>query len=134
MVAPRRLSLRILTFFALVALLLAGLGVFGLVSSSTQHRRHEIGLRMALGGSPGSILGMLLREGMAWILLGLVAGSLAALAASRLLERFLFDVSRQDPLTLVAVCLVMGGVAFLAILIPALAAMRLTPVNVLRHE
>ncbi|MCG8459787.1 MAG: hypothetical protein MI919_26190, partial [Holophagales bacterium] len=131
---PRKLSLRVLGFFSLVALLLAGLGVYGLVSSTTQHRRHEIGLRMALGGRPFDILRMLLGEGSAWILAGLAAGSIAAVSLSHLLERFLFGIRHYDPLTLLTVGTVMCLVGFVAILIPARAAMALDPMNALRHD
>lgn len=131
---PRRWSLRLLAFFGLVALLLAGLGVYGLVSSSTQHRRREIGLRMAMGGSPVDILKMLLREGIVWIFGGLVVGCLAALTVTRLLESFLFGVAFYDPVTLIGVMIVMCAVGLLAIYLPARAAMGLDPMVALNKD
>ncbi len=132
--APRRWSLRLLGFFGLMALLLAGMGVYGLVSSSTLHRRREIGLRMAMGGRPVDILKMLLREGVVWILGGLVFGCIAAVTVTRWLESFLFGVSFYDPLTLIGVMTVMCAVGLLAIYLPAKAAMGLDPMVALSKD
>lgn len=131
---PRRWSLRLVGFFGLVALLLAGLGVYGLVSSSTQFRQHEIGLRMAMGGRPRDIFEMLIKEGVVWILGGLVVGCLVAVAATRLLEGFLFGVTFYDPLTLLGVVIVMCLVGLLAIYLPARRAMGLDPMSALRKD
>ena len=134
LVAPRRLSLQLLFFFSMIATLLAALGVYGLVSSSTQSRRHEMGMRMALGGSPQDVLKLLLGEGARWILSGIALGIVAAVLLTRLLKQFLFDIAHYDPLTLGGVCLIMGLVGLLAILVPARSAMKVTPMTVLRHD
>jgi ABC-type antimicrobial peptide transport system permease subunit len=131
---PRRLSLRMLLLFSGIGLFLAALGVYGLLSTSAQARRHEIGMRMALGGSPPDIFAMLLREGAKWILAGVLLGGLAALALFRLLQGFLYDISYYDPVTFVGVALVMACIGLLAIVVPARRAMKLTPLAVLRHE
>ncbi len=126
--------LTLLGAFGLSALLLAALGVYGVTAQAATRRSHEIGIRMALGAERGQVLGMIVRQGMGVVGIGLVAGLGAALVATRGLESLLFQIEPTDPLTLGGVGALLGGVAVLACLIPARKAARIDPAETLRRE
>ena len=123
--------------FAALALVLAGIGLYGVIAYAVGQRTHEMGIRIALGAHPTDVFGMVIRQGLALGLIGVVAGAVAALILVRLLSSFselLYGVGASDPLTLGAVSLVLLGVAALACYVPARRAMRVDPVVALRHE
>jgi putative ABC transport system permease protein len=129
-----RVAMLLLTTFAGISLALAGIGIYGVVSYSVKRRTQEIGIRMALGAAPLQVLQLAFSEGMRPIAVGAVAGLCAALALARLMKSLLYEVSVVDPLTFGLVMVVLGGIIALAILIPALRAARLDPVQALRIE
>ena len=120
--------------FALSSLLLAALGIFGVVGYSVEQRRQELGIRMALGANLADLLRMVLREGMAPVVLGLGTGVIAAIFAGRLISSLLFGVTAYDPFTFASVALLVGAVAFLTCYIPAQRATKVDPMVVLRYE
>jgi putative ABC transport system permease protein len=120
--------------FALSALLLASLGVFGVVGYSVEQRRHEMGVRKALGAPDGQLRNMLLREGMIPVLLGLAAGIAAAFFLGRLIGSLLFGVDPFDPRITAAVALVIVAVSLVGCWIPARRATRVDPMVALRYE
>jgi predicted permease len=133
-IAPTRLYLASIGGFALVALILAAVGVYGVVSYHVALRRREIGVRIALGAGPGAVLRMVAREGMRPVGAGLVLGLGAALAAGRLLQSLLFEVRSWDPLALLLAPGVLFCVAMLASLLPAHRATRLDAMTTMRAE
>ncbi|HEX8878635.1 MAG TPA: ABC transporter permease, partial [Candidatus Acidoferrum sp.] len=133
-VAQPRFRTLLLGLFSAIGLLLAAVGIFGVISYSVSRRTHELGIRMALGAQPGSVLGMILRETLVLTLIGIAVGAPCALATARLITHLLFEVTPYDPVTLVLVPLVLVAVGALAGYIPARRAMRLDPVVALRHE
>ena len=133
-VAQPRFRTFLLALFAGMALVLAATGIFGVISFSVSCRTREIGVRMALGASRRGILQIVLRETLALTLTGLLVGIPCALAASRLVEHMLFDVSAYDPATLFAVALALTLVAALAGYVPAKRALQVDPMAALRHE
>lgn len=122
------------TFFAGLALLLACVGLYGVMSYTVASRTREIGVRMALGARRGDVMELVLREGMLLVAVGLVVGIPLALAGSRVLQGFLFGLKSTDPLSLIAVVLLLGIVAALAGLIPARRAAKVDPMVALRYE
>ena len=130
---PRFLA-QLLGLFAGLALLLASIGTYGILSYSVTERRREIGIHMALGASRGNVLGMILRQGMRLTLVGLVGGLAAAFALTRLLRAQLFNVTPSDPATLAGVAGFIASVALVACYIPAMRATRVDPMVVLRDE
>jgi ABC-type antimicrobial peptide transport system permease subunit len=120
--------------FAALALLLAGVGIYGVVACSVAERRREIGIRMALGASPAGVVWSVLREAGTLSLAGVAVGVVAALAATRVLASFLFGVKPTDPLTLAAGAGLLGLVALAAGFVPARRAVRVDPVEALRQE
>jgi putative ABC transport system permease protein len=132
--AANRLTVALVTACGLIAFLLAVIGVYGVVAYALVRRTREIGVRVALGASPARIVGMLLREGGRVTGVGIAAGALAALAATRLLASMLFGVSATDPLTFILVPAAIVIVAFAASWIPAHRALRVDPILALRHE
>ena len=130
----RRLALTLLAGFAGLALLLAAVGIYGVTSFGVAQRQREIGLRMALGANRGQVMGMMIRSGMGTIAVGLAVGVVLALSLTRLMAGLLFAVRTYDPLALVGAGLLMTSAAFFAILIPALRATRVNPMEALRYE
>jgi predicted permease len=133
-VGQERFRTGLLTLFALIALVLAATGIFGVITYSVSRRTSEIGIRVALGASRRQISTMVLRETLRLALLGLALGIPASLAASRLLGHMLFNVSASDPATLAAVALCLCVVALTAGYLPARRAVRIDPLRALRHE
>jgi putative ABC transport system permease protein len=132
--APRRFNALLLGAFAAVALLLATLGIYSVISYSIALRTQEIGIRMALGARRAAILMMVLRKGMILTLIGAAIGLAAALALTRWMSSMLFEVSASDPLTYLVVLIVLLGAALLACSIPARRATRVDPLVALRYE
>ncbi len=132
--AARRLSMILLAIFAVLALLLSCVGIYGVISYVVGQRTHEIGIRMALGAQRSDVLRMVLAEGARMALVGVTAGIAGALALTRLMANQLFGVSAYDPLTFSAVAVVLGLVALLACYLPARRAVRVDPMIALRYE
>jgi ABC-type antimicrobial peptide transport system permease subunit len=132
--AERRLTMMLVGGFALLALSLGAVGVYGVMAHLVVQRTREIGIRIALGALPREILGLVLSQG-AWLAgLGIAAGLAGALAATRLLASLLFGVGPTDPATFVATAAALAAVAALASLLPALRALRVDPMVTLRSE
>lgn len=129
-----RLAAWLLGGFAALAVALAAAGLYGVMSYTVSQRTHEIGIRMALGATVADVLQMVLHEGSRVVLIGLAAGIIAALALSRVLANFIFGVTATDPLTYVAVALLLAFVALLACWLPARRATKVDPLIALRHE
>jgi predicted permease len=132
--APQHASMILIAIFAGMALLLAAIGVFGVISYSARQKTQEIGIRMALGADPQAVLRLVMGEGLALTLLGLVIGLAGALALTRFLASILYGVRPGDPMTFAEVALVLAAVASLASFIPAQRATRVDPMAALRHE
>ena len=133
-VAQRRFQMSLVLLFAVAALVLASLGIYGVVSYSVALRTNEIGIRMALGARGADILKMILRQAMAPVAIGLCGGLVAFLAAGRLLAGLLYGVAPVDTLTITSVVLTLAAVAALASFMPARRATRIDPVTALRYE
>src|SRR6266496_6419348 len=132
--AQRRFSVEMVGLFALTALLLAGLGIYGVISYLVSERTHEIGIRLALGASRSSILRIVLRQGLGLAIVGVAVGLVCALIVSHLMASLLYGVRPTDPLTFVAVAVLFIGVAVLACYLPARRAMKVDPMVALRYE
>jgi putative ABC transport system permease protein len=132
--AERRFALGLLGIFAGVALLLAAIGIYGVMAYTFGRRTNEIGIRMAMGARRSDILKMALTEGAVTIAFGVVAGLLGSLALTRFLESMLFSVNPSDPATFATIAALLAGVTLLACLVPAHRATRVDPLIALRHE
>jgi putative ABC transport system permease protein len=130
----KRVALLLLGIFAVAALALAAVGLYGVISYSVAQRTQEIGIRMALGASAADVMGMVMRQGMTMVAAGVAAGLLIAFGLTRLMSKLLFGVSATDPVTMVAVSLVLAAVAVVASFIPARRATRVDPIVALRYE
>jgi putative ABC transport system permease protein len=133
-VGVRRFQMLLASLFAICALLLAALGIYGVVSYSVARRRQELGIRMALGAQGSYLQNLVLLQGMSPVVMGWAAGVLVALAAGRVIRGLLFGVTAQDPLTLAIVTLVVLVTAVLACYIPARRATTVDPMVALRYE
>jgi len=133
-VAQPRFNAVLLGSFALLAILLAAVGIYGVLASHVAHRRHEFGVRLALGAQPADILRLVLRQGLRLTFIGLAAGLAGALAATRLVASLLFGVSPHDPLTFAGVASLLLGVALASCWIPARRATKVDPMVALRYE
>jgi putative ABC transport system permease protein len=133
-VADRRFALELLGIFAVVALLLAAVGIYGVMSYSFSQRTHEVGIRIALGAQHLDILRMALGEGMRLVVIGLASGLVGAAIMTRFFQSMLFNVVPTDPVTFVSVSAILAGVAFFACYVPAKRATRVDPLLALREE
>jgi putative ABC transport system permease protein len=129
-----RFFTQLLGGFAVVALLLAAIGIYGVISYSVNERRHEIGLRMALGAQSAQVLRLVLKEGLILSLTGVAIGLAGSFGATPVLSNFLYGVEAHDPLTLTLVSLFLVGITILATYIPAFRATKVDPMVTLRHE
>jgi len=127
-------NMTLLMIFAGVALLLAAIGIYGLMAYSVQQRTQEIGIRIALGASAHDVRKMIVRQGMALALAGVFIGRAAALGLTRLMASLLYGVTARDPIAMTSVALLLIGVALAATYIPARRASRVDPVVSLRYE
>ena len=133
-VAPRRFNMLLLGIFAGIALTLATIGIYGVMAFSVTQRTHEIGIRMALGAKRSDVLGMVVRHGLKLALIGVVIGIVGALVLARFLSSLLFGIKPTDPLTFVAVSLILSAVALVACYIPARRVAEVDPMVALRYE
>jgi predicted permease len=133
-IASQRFSVALLGIFAALALLLAGIGIYGVLSYLVAQRTQEIGVRMALGARHVDVLRLVLADGARMMLVGIAIGVLAALGLTRWMTSMLFGVTPTDPLTFAAVAAVLCGIGLCACYVPAYRAMRVDPIRALRHE
>jgi putative ABC transport system permease protein len=133
-IARQRFSMLLLAIFAAVALVLAGVGIYGVMSYSVAQRTHEIGIRMALGAQTGAVLKLAIGYGMKLVLAGLVIGLIAAFALTRVMSSLLFGVTATDPATFTLISLLLVAVAVLASYVPARRATKVNPIIALRYE
>ncbi len=133
-IASQRFAMTLLTVFSLVALVIAAVGIYGVMAYSVVQRTGEFGIRMALGAQQSDVLRLVLAQGGKLVGLGLIIGLAGTLAASRAMGSMLFNTSAQDPLTLASITLLLGGVALVACLLPANRATKVNPIEALRAE
>jgi putative ABC transport system permease protein len=130
----QRFNMLLMTIFGGSALLLAAIGVYGLMAYSVQQRTQEIGIRMALGAESGDVRRMVISQGMRFALAGVVVGLAASFALARLIATFLFGVTSWDPVVFTVVPMLLTVVSLVAIWLPAMRATRIDPVTALRYE
>jgi putative ABC transport system permease protein len=132
--AAQRFNMTLMGTFALTALFLAGIGIYGVISFSVTQRTHELGVRMALGAQTADVLRLVVGHGLKLTVIGVAIGLAAAFAVTRLMESLLFGVSATDPATFVSVAAILAGVAMLASFVPARRASKVDPIVALRYE
>jgi putative ABC transport system permease protein len=133
-VASNRLRTLLLAVFAGIALLLSAVGIYGVVSYSVVQRTHELGIRSALGASALSLARLVIGNGMLMAVIGLAIGLGGAFAVTRTLSTLLFNISPNDPMTMISVALILAAIALLACYVPARRATRVDPMEALRYE
>jgi hypothetical protein len=133
-VEPRRFQALLFGLFAALALVIATVGIYGVISYAVSQRMHEIGIRMALGAQASDVLRMVIWRGMRLALIGVALGLAASLALTRVMKNLLFDVSATDPATFALIALLLVGVALIASYIPARRATKVDPLQALRHD
>jgi putative ABC transport system permease protein len=133
-VANRRFQMLLFGIFAIVALVIAAVGIYGVISYAVSQRTNEIGIRMALGAQTRDVLRMVIWRGMKLALIGVALGLAAAVALTRVMENLLFEVSATDPATFGIIAILLVGVALIASYIPARRATMIDPLQALRHE
>ncbi|MGH9840153.1 MAG: ABC transporter permease, partial [Blastocatellia bacterium] len=132
--APRRFQMLLFGVFAALALVIATVGIYGVISYAVSQRTHEIGIRMALGAEPRNVLRMVVGQGMRLTLIGVALGVIAALALTRVMKSLLFNVSATDPATFAVIALLLVAAALAACYVPARRAAKMDPLVSLRHE
>ena len=132
--ATRRLVLTLFSLFAVIALILVAVGIYGVLAYSVTQRTRELGIRIALGATARDVLQLIVGQGMKLVLIGITIGLAAVFVLHRLIEKLLFGVSPTDPLTYAVIALLLIGVALLACWIPARRATRVDPLVALRSE
>jgi ABC-type antimicrobial peptide transport system permease subunit len=130
----QQFNMRLMTVFGVCALLLAAIGIYGLMAYSVERRTQEIGIRLALGAPTSQVRRMVVRQGMLLAVVGLALGLGASFVLSRFVETFLFRVQARDPMVFVGVPILLGAVAFFAVWLPARRASRIDPIIALRTE
>jgi putative ABC transport system permease protein len=133
-VAGQRFNTLLLTIFAALAIMLAAVGVYGVMSYATAQRTREIGIRVALGARARDVLGMVMKQGLILTISGVTIGLAGAFALTRVMTGLLFGISASDPLTFIVIALLLTAVSLLACYIPALRAAEVDPMVALRSE